>query len=157
MQDFGLPLWGWVLVVIALVLLFTDLGKAYTFSEMRLAITYQGTPAKDARVVRIVEWQRERVDEFRTDEHGVVTLPQVRERSIIQYFPAEFVTAQVVDVYFDNREFRIWLNSKRDPAENAELRGQPLDLRCELTDAERLVDADRMMLVTNCVWGNTGA
>ncbi|TLM78968.1 DUF4198 domain-containing protein [Microbulbifer harenosus] len=152
MQEFGLPIWAIILIAIALLMLLTDIGKAYTFSEMRLEITYQGKPAAGAVVKRRIKWQRERLDEFFTDSNGVVVLPQVRERSVMQFFPSEFVASQALDVHFLDQEFNIWINSKRRPHKNSELDGKPINLKCELLNEGRLVRDFRAMLLTNCTW-----
>lgn len=152
MQELGIPLWVLLIIAFALVMLFTDIGKAYTFSEMRLEITYQGVPAAGAVVKRRIRWQRERMDEFTADSYGLVVLPQVRERSIMQFIPTEFMASQVLSVQFSNREFKIWVNSKRQPKNNSELDGATLTLKCELSDDQRLVTDFQNSFLTNCTW-----
>ncbi|HEY8569130.1 DUF6795 domain-containing protein, partial [Microbulbifer sp.] len=129
-----------------------DIGKAYTFSGMNLKITHKGNPAANAKVTRIVEWQKEQVDEFTTDDSGIVTLPEVKERSLSQLLPVQFVAAQVVNVEFEGEEYEIWVNSKMSPEKNSELGGHPLDLECELTREPIAVEDFDTILVTSCHW-----
>ncbi|TLM78969.1 DUF6795 domain-containing protein [Microbulbifer harenosus] len=129
-----------------------DIGKAYTFSGMNLKITHDGNPAANAKVTRIVEWQKEQVDEFTADEHGYVALPEVKERSLSQLLPVQFVVAQVVNVEFEGKEYEIWVNSKMSPDKNSELGGHPLDLKCELTREPVAIEDFDTILVTNCQW-----
>ncbi|WOX04012.1 DUF6795 domain-containing protein [Microbulbifer pacificus] len=152
MQELGIPFWALLIIAFALVMLFTDIGKAYTFSEMRLEITCQGVPAVGAVVKRRIRWQKELTDEFTADSSGVVVLPQVRERSIMQFTPSEFVASQVLVVQFSNQEFKIWINAKRRPQNNSELDGNPMTMKCELSDEQRLVTDFRNSFLTNCTW-----
>ena len=129
-----------------------DAGKAWTFSEMKLQLTFNGSPAAGAKVVRTVEWHSPRTDEFVADEQGHVTLPEVRERSMTQLLPVEFVVAQDVKVYFNEQEYEIWINGKRNPDENSELGGKPLVLQCEITDELEDRRDFGTLLFTNCKW-----
>lgn len=129
-----------------------DIGKAYTFSGMSLKLTHDGRPASHARVTRIVDWQKEKVDEFTADESGHVSLPEVTERSISQLLPVQFVVAQVVNVEFNGEQYEIWVNSKMSPDKYSELGGKPLDLECELTSEPVPIDEFDTILVTNCHW-----
>ncbi|QIL90755.1 hypothetical protein GNX18_14010 [Microbulbifer sp. SH-1] len=150
MQEFGLPIWAIILIAIALLMLLTDIGKAYTFSEMRLEITYQGKPAAGAIVKRRIKWQRERLDEFFTDSNGVVVLPQVRERSITQFFPSQFISSQLISVNFRNQNFEVWSYVKIQPDKNSEMGGYPLNLECELTRESKLDEEFDTLMITNC-------
>lgn len=127
-----------------------DLGKACTFSEMQLEITHKGEPASGAKVWRRVKWQKERTDEYAADEQGKVVLPEILERSVMQLFPSEFVVSQALVVTYGDEEYKIWINSKRDPEKNSELDGSDIHLKCELTDERRLVTGYRNEFLTNC-------
>ena len=129
-----------------------DVGKAYTFSEVKLKITHKGNPAANAKIVRTTEWQKEKIDEFIADENGYVELPEIKERSLSQLFPVQFVVAQVVSVEFQGEHYEIWVNSKMSPEKNSELGGNPLDLNCELTREPVPVEEFDTILVTNCLW-----
>ncbi|WP_460804417.1 DUF6795 domain-containing protein [Microbulbifer agarilyticus] len=129
-----------------------DIGKAYIFSEINLSITHKGKPAANAKITRIVEWQKEKVDVFTTDDHGQAALPALKERSLNQLLPVQFVAAQVVNVEFQGEKYEIWVNSKMSPAENAELGGIPLNLACELTQEAVPIEELDSVLVTSCRW-----
>ncbi|UTA46980.1 carboxypeptidase regulatory-like domain-containing protein [Simiduia sp. 21SJ11W-1] len=131
---------------------FFDAGKACTFSEMSLTLTYQGEPASGAKVVRTVEWQKPHVDEFYADDAGKLVLPELHERSLTQLLPVEFVVAQAIHVHYLGQEFEIWINSKRKPEENAELGGRPVKLRCELTDEPQVSREFDALMLTSCQW-----
>ncbi|WP_143735563.1 DUF4198 domain-containing protein [Microbulbifer mangrovi] len=127
-----------------------DLGKACTFSQMQLEITYKGEPAPAAKVWRRVKWQKEKVDEFKTDEEGRVELPEIMERSVMQLLPSEFVVSQAIVVTYMDEEYKIWVNSKRSPEKNSELDGSDIHLKCELTDERRLVSDYESDFLTSC-------
>lgn len=129
-----------------------DAGKACTFSRMELEITHEGKPVKNALVKRTVSWKKDKVDEFRTDEFGRVVLPEVLERSVTQLLPLEFVVAQGVNVYYEDKEYEIWINSKRRPERNSELGGKDLSLKCELTNEAKVYREFRTLLMTSCIW-----
>lgn len=69
-----------------------------------------------------------------------------------QLLPLEFVVAQGVNVYFNDTEYEIWINSKRRPEKNSELGGKELKLKCELTAEPKIYREFSTLLMTSCVW-----
>lgn len=129
-----------------------DAGKACVFSETKLELTYNGKPAIGANIWRRISWQKEVVDQFQADSEGKIELPAVYQRSITQLLPVEFVVSQVFKVNYEGQDFEIWINSKRDPADNSELGGAQLNLTCELTDEAELHEEFDTLLLTSCKW-----
>lgn len=122
-------------------------------SPFEATITFKGKPAAGARVKRVIKWQSDigEEDYTETDEHGYFSLPAVKD-SWRQLLPAEFVVYQDVIVDFDGKEYKIWIHSKREEHQWAELSGQPVNMRCELTEEIRRVEVDVGLLGTNCRW-----
>ncbi len=122
-------------------------------SPFEATITFQGKPAVGARVKRVIKWQSDigEEDSTETDEQGYFSLPAIKD-SWRQLLPAEFVVYQDIIVEFEDREFKVWVHSKREEHEWAELDGRPINMRCELTDEIRRVEVDRGLLGTNCHW-----
>ncbi len=122
-------------------------------SPFEARITFQGKPAVGARIKRVIKWQSDigEEDYTETDEQGYFSLPAVKD-NWRQLLPAEFVVYQDVIVDFDGKEYKIWIHSKREEQEWAELGGQPVSMRCELTDEIRRVEVERGLLGTSCHW-----
>ena len=129
-----------------------DVGKACVFSEVNLKLSYNGKPAIGAKIWRRISWKKEVITEFQVDDQGEIELPAVYQRSVTKLLPIEFVVSQVFKVSFEGQEFEIWINSKRDPANNSELGGAPLHLNCELTDKAELHEEFGALLLTSCKW-----
>ncbi|MCW8128693.1 DUF6795 domain-containing protein, partial [Microbulbifer halophilus] len=126
--------------------------KACTFSEMKLRLTLDGKPADGAKVTRTVNWKEEVVDTFKADENGTVQLPAMYESSVTQVLPVEFVSSQVISVQYQEKDYKIWVYAKRDPAENFEMSGSPLELDCELSDDPKTERAFDSIVKTSCQW-----
>lgn len=126
--------------------------KACTFSEMKLHLTLDGEPVSDAKVTRTVNWKKEIVDTFSTDNNGEVQLPALHESSVTQVLPVEFISSQVINVRYEDSDYKIWVYAKRDPAENFEMNGNPLELTCELSDEPTTERAFDSIVKTSCKW-----
>src|SRR5690554_150672 len=128
------------------------MGKSCVFSEVTGVLLFNGEPAAGAIVKRQVEYQTRDGDQTTADEGGRFSLPALYQRSAAKFLPAEFVAAQSLVVEYQGQEYRIWSNTKRTPEENAELGGQPLQRRCEITAEPRLHRQFGSILRTNCTW-----
>lgn len=127
-------------------------GKSCVFSEVNGVLLFNGAPAAGAIVKRQVEYQDKDSDQATADEAGRFSLPALYQRSVTKFLPAEFVVAQSLVVEYQGQEYKIWSNTKRKSEENAELGGQPLDLRCEITAELQLHREFGSILRTNCTW-----
>lgn len=146
-----------------LILIFPGLGnamssfnplKACIFSDMHINLTLDGKPASGAKVVRTVNWKNEITDTFTADEAGQVDLPAMYQSSITQALPVEFVSAQVIKVQYEDEEYKIWVYAKRDPAENVEFDGRPIQLTCELSEEPTTSRAFGSVVKTACKWNS---
>lgn len=130
-----------------------DIGKVCVFSEVTARVTVKGEPLKNAVIIRKWEWRELQQDKTTTDENGYFTFPAVFERSIMnRALPIELVIAQGLYVEIDGEIKKIWSNSKREPEQNAELGGQPINLSCELTDEMRITRQYGSIMNTLCTW-----
>ncbi|MCW8193356.1 carboxypeptidase regulatory-like domain-containing protein [Proteobacteria bacterium 005FR1] len=127
-----------------------DLGKVCLFSGMSGTIEMNGKPLANVRLVRKAESS---TDEITTDENGHFEFPPLFRRTFAKYLPQEFVASQQITAYHEGNEYVIWSGVKREPEENAESRGKPLVVRCELTLEEKnLVIVDGSPIFSRCAW-----
>ncbi|WP_444929369.1 DUF6795 domain-containing protein [Microbulbifer sp. SSSA002] len=124
--------------------------KACTFSEMKIKLTLNGEPASGAEITRSIQWQKEWIDTFTSDEEGIAILPAKFSNSLTQVLPVEFVSAQKITVEYNDQSYKIWVYAKRHPEENSELDGKPFDLTCELSDELKLEEVFDSYLKTSC-------
>ncbi len=123
------------------------------FSPMEGKITFEGKPAANAKIVRTIIWKGDagETDTFFTSDHGEFKLPIKKTRARIPLL-AEFVLTQEVSVFYDQKEFPIWVKMKQDLGEYGELGGAPKNLRCELTDELVRLENFNGMFGTSCKW-----
>ncbi|MFD1216827.1 MULTISPECIES: DUF4198 domain-containing protein [Microbulbifer] len=129
-----------------------DTGKVCTFSGISGVILFEGKPVSGARVIRTTDFQKKKQDETVTDSEGRFELPPIFERHIVNLLPQEFVVGQLINVSFNDEEFKIWSGVKRKREENAEARGKPLVVVCELTQEDEVINVDRQPFITKCKW-----
>lgn len=129
-----------------------DAGKVCLFSKISGVITYQGKPVANARLTRTAGLSKDKTDETRTDENGYFEMPAVFERTITKFLPQEFVAKQVIVVDYDNQQYDIWSGVKRTPDENAEARGESLEVSCELTQEKNLKQVNHSPIISRCIW-----
>jgi len=125
--------------------------KTCVFSSVKARLTLNGQPLKRATVIRRWEWQQAREDRTTTDDEGWFSFAPVFESSATRLLPIEFVVGQSLDVVVDGHEKSIWSFAKRKPEENAELKGKPIVMRCELTQEAKARRENGAILSTMCV------
>ena len=116
-----------------------------------------GKPVANAKVVREVlkahTYDDYLTDETSTDEHGYFTMPAVRQKSILaKLFWMDFGVSQEIHVIHEGMKHEIWSGVKNDPAENAESRGKPLVVSCELTRERSMITVNRGTIFGKCTW-----
>ena len=131
---------------------FFDIGKACVFSQVKGRVTYEGKPAAGAKIVRKAKWQKPASDEAVADAEGKFEFPAMYQRSAVKLIPAEFVVSQELTVIYNDKEYGIWHTTKREPEEDTELNGKPLNFQCELTDEPRFDHSYRASIKTICTW-----
>jgi hypothetical protein len=129
-----------------------DLGKVCLFSGISGVITLDGKPVANARLVRTADRDGAMTDETTTDENGHFSMPPVFERTITKYLPQEFVASQEIYVYVDGMKYKMWSGVKRKAYENAESRGKPLIVTCELSGEEQFKQVDNSPIFSLCEW-----
>lgn len=122
-------------------------------SPMKGTVTFKGKPAVGAIIKRTIRWQNdgEQTDSVISDKAGAFHFNLVKS-SLRQWLPAEFVVYQDIYVEYQGDTYHIWVMSKREESNWAELGGKPVNFRCELTDAVERVEVDRGLLGTACKW-----
>ncbi len=123
------------------------------FSPLIGKITYQGKPAANAKIVRLVRWKDDagESDIFHTTANGEFSLP-IKTTNVRIPMLAEFVISQEVTVIYNGSEFDIWLKSTTDIDEYGGLGGNPKNLRCELTDEAVNQENFNGLFSTSCKW-----
>ena len=125
--------------------------KKTLFSEMTGIITYEGKPAENVRLLRKIE--NKNYDETITDENGAFYFPAAyKKASLFGFLAVEFVVKQDIIAYRDGKEYEMWNGVKRIPEDNAESRGKPLVVTCELTDEEKFIMVDAGIYIGLCTW-----
>ena len=130
----------------------SDFGKVCLFSGISGVITLNGKPVANARLQRTGDRDGPKTDETTTDENGYFEFPAMWERTITKYLPQEFVASQEILVFYEGVKYEIWSAVKRKPEENAESRGEKIELTCELADEIRHFWVDGSPIHTRCVW-----
>ncbi|MGQ9427623.1 DUF6795 domain-containing protein [Gilvimarinus sp. F26214L] len=131
----------------------SDFGKLCLFSGISGVIKLHGEPVAGARLVRTasLEFSPKR-DETTTDENGYFEFPPLYERSISKYLPQEFVAKQDLVAIHEGKEYVVWDGIKRDPSENAESRGNPLVVECNLEADEVHLFVNHGWISSRCTW-----
>lgn len=129
-----------------------DVGKVCLFSAMSGVITLDGKPVTNALLKRTVKLSKPKTDETRTDNNGHFEFPAAFERTITKFLPQEFVASQKIIVYYRDEEYELWTGVKRTPEENAESRGKPLVVQCELGSEENHISVNDGPIFSLCKW-----
>lgn len=127
-------------------------GKVCLFSSMTGSIKLDGVPVANARLIRTVDRNGERTDETTTDKDGYFEFPGIFERAVTKFLPQEFVVSQEITVVHNEKNYRIWVGVKRKPEENAEAKGRPLIIDCELNSEKRFIQVNGGPIMTFCTW-----
>jgi hypothetical protein len=127
-------------------------AKPCLFSGMTGIINYKGKPAANVRLLRKIEGKD--VDETITDEKGYFEFKVAyQKKSLFDFLPTEFVVRQDIIAFKDGQEYLMWAGVKRSPEENAESRGKPLVVNCELTlEEENHIKVNDGPIFSLCTW-----
>jgi 5-hydroxyisourate hydrolase-like protein (transthyretin family) len=128
--------------------------KQCLFSEMTGVVSFEGKPAADVKLVRMVDLNKEVYDETITDQEGNFHFPAIYRSSILsKVLPMEFVVLQEITAHFQGKEYEIWNSVKRSPAVNTESRGKALIVECNLSQAEAEgIIVDEVAIFSRCNW-----
>ena len=130
----------------------SDVGKVCLFSEISGVLTLNGQPVANEKLVRTVNHSRDIRDETTTDEHGHFRMPAVFERTITKILPMEFVVKQSIVAHYRGKEYKIWDGVKRSAEKDAEARGKPLSVRCDLNKEIDHVSVNGSIYFSMCAW-----
>lgn len=130
----------------------TDAGKVCLFSGMSGVVKLDGKPVAGARLVRTVNKEKDKTDETTTDESGYFEFKPIFDRTVTKFLPMEFVVKQVIWVHYKGLEYKMWSGVKRTEEENAESRGKPLIVECELSSERNLKEVNGSPIFSLCTW-----
>jgi hypothetical protein len=147
-------------IIISLTLLIFSYGvyamgiKQCLFSEMTGVVSFEGKPAAGVKLVRVVNYDKDIFDETMTDELGNFQFPAIYRSSILsKILPMEFVVYQNITAHFQGNEIEMWSATKRSPEENAESKGRPLIVECNLNQPEvSFISVDGNLVHSRCNW-----
>lgn len=128
------------------------MAEVFTFSKVSGQLLSEGKPVSGARVSRLTEYHELEIEETMTDQDGRFQFDSKTTQRGFTLFSSEFVVAQSIRVATASGEYVIWSNTKRSVAENSELGGQALKLRCNLQDGLKVFRDYGSILRTNCTW-----
>ncbi len=130
--------------------------KPCLFSAISGVILRGGEPVKNAKIKRIVgkaHTEGKITDETTTDENGYFEMPAIFDRVLLaKILPMEFAVPQEIFVYVDGKEFDIWSGVKRERQENAESKGKPLIVECDLERERKPIDVSGGFVFSRCTW-----
>ncbi len=126
------------------------------FSAISGVILENGKPLKNAKLKRVASkahTQGSLTDETTTDEKGYFSMPAVFDKVILaKILPMEFSVSQQIYVYHAGEEYKIWSGVKRSREENAESRGKPLIVECDLARETELIEVNGGPIFSKCKW-----
>ena len=127
--------------------------EAVLFSPLEGKLTYKGKPAANAKITLWTSWKDKigETDTYHTDEQGNFSIPQ-KNMTYTPNFLAQLVMRQRLTVLFQGQEVVIWWITKMEETLFTELGGRPVNVRCELTHDEKIVDTDGSLGETRCQW-----
>jgi hypothetical protein len=126
--------------------------KTCVFSAVKARLTKNGEPLRNVTVIRRWEWKAAHEDSATTDTNGNLKFPAVYESSLTRLTPMELVIAQSLHAKVDGEEFMFWVNTKFDPKENAEFKGRPTVLTCDLSKEMKTTREFGSIMYTLCTW-----
>jgi 5-hydroxyisourate hydrolase-like protein (transthyretin family) len=128
--------------------------KQCLFSKMTGVVNLNGKPVANVRLVRTINYNKDIVDETVTDENGNFEFPAVfRNNYAGKILPMEFVVSQLIMAHHEGKEYEMWAGVKRKPEENAESRGKPLVVSCELgLEEEHYIRVNGSPVTSLCIW-----
>lgn len=129
-----------------------DAGKVCLFSKISGVITLDGKPAANAKVIRTVNLNKDKTDYTFTDENGYFEMPAIFQRTVTKFLPQEFVAKQDIVVQYNTNSYDIWSGVKRTPEENAEARGDTLNVQCELNSEKTFKQVNNSPFIGRCTW-----
>ena len=130
----------------------STVGSGCLFSGISGVIRLDGKPAAGAQIKRRAKQNRWITDETVSDENGYFTLPPMFYSTILNVLPQEFAVTQVIEVIYEGNTYKMWSGVKRRREENAESRGKPLVVECELISEEKLITVNNGPIFSLCTW-----
>ncbi|MEO9529734.1 DUF6795 domain-containing protein [Roseibium sp.] len=110
-------------------------GTNVLFSEVSGTVVLDGKPVEGARVVQITLWSKPGAvpeNTVTTDKNGQFSFPEIsRSAGFSNLVPGEITIVQKINIEFDGKEYRGWLNTKTNYEREGE-RNRPLRFICDL-------------------------
>jgi len=110
-------------------------GTNVLFSEVSGTVVLNGKPVEGATVVQVTLWSKpgEVPDNtVTTDKNGQFSFPEIsRSAGFSNLLPGEITIVQKINIEFEGREYRGWLNTKTNYEREGE-RNRPLRFICDL-------------------------
>ena len=127
--------------------------EAVLFSPLEGKITFEGKPAAGAKIKLWFTWKDKEGESFyyTADENGFFKIP--KHTTTYKETPlAQLVISQEITVEHEGKPYEMWVMSKMDSAIFTELGGEPINLRCELTNDLTTIRGNHSLGGTACIW-----
>jgi len=134
--------------------LFSTTQEVVLSSPMQGTLTLNGKPVAGIKIERHLKWFDEKdsnTDFVVTKNNGHFTLPAIKRTLNISPL-SHFLISQNLVVNHEGEEVSIWYMSKGSKIEYGELGGKPINLRCDITDEERISHEYNNPIMTRCIW-----
>ncbi len=109
----------------------------YLFSEVNGIVLLDGKPVQGVEVTQEYDWhwKEEKGSKVAvTDAEGRFHFPVITGKSLTAGLPHQPVIEQKLRLSYQGKEYKGWLHGKDNYDEHGELKGQPLNLVCDLND-----------------------
>ena len=134
----------------------TEPEQICLMSEVNGRLMKAGKPLPDTKLVRQLSYVYKdgfHIEEIASDAQGYFQFPAVFEKKKPFAFLNIFQIGQVIEAVVDDEKIIIWQGLKYDKEENAEARGQSIEITCHTDKKEKnkiLIDDSRYFV--RCDW-----
>lgn len=127
--------------------------EATLFSPVEGKITLNGKPAAGAKLRLYIAWKDNTEETFNyvADASGFFKIHR-HSTTYRQTILAQLMITQMIIVEYSGSSHDVWLFSKKEPGDYAELNGKPINLVRELTNEERVIRGNGSLGGTLCTW-----
>lgn len=124
-------------------------------SPLEGVLTYNGKPLPKQEMKLWLKWKDKKGEHFTyvTDEEGRFAIPEHKVRDSLNPF-AQLVIRQELTTQINGNEYEVWVGSKKRPELFAELAGQPVDVICDIATEYSIVEGNRSIARTVCIWSS---
>lgn len=123
------------------------------FSPLEGKLTVEGKPATGARIDLWIKWKDQEGETFSytADNEGNFSIPEhkaaYKQKALVQ-----LVVVQKVHVNYNDKDYIVWNLSKMNKDRFSELGGEPINVRCEITNELETIRTNGSLGGIACTW-----